>query len=73
MQSRNNADHAPLERPAGHRSHCARFHIDAGPPAITLTITMPYASVNINTASLLPQEAMPSVGQCDIQATVGAG
>jgi hypothetical protein len=38
-------------------------------PAIALTMTMPHAWLNINTAALLPRRRDPIRTTCDIQAT----
>jgi hypothetical protein len=34
-------------------SHCARFRVDPGPPAIALTMTMPHGWANINIVAVM--------------------
>jgi hypothetical protein len=68
-KSRNDADASLARMPQGH-GH--RSSVRSRPPAIALTITMPHAWVNINTAAALPRRCDPICTTCDIQATLCA-
>ena len=56
--------------PAGAGQRAWLYSYDHDPLAITLSITMPDACVNINAASSLVTGTDPICGTCDIQATV---
>jgi hypothetical protein len=71
----NTANHGTMPTPRWRACRKRHGHmiVRAIPaPAIALTITMPHAWVNINTAAASPRRCDPICATCDIQATLRA-